>query len=220
MVSCSLLQAAGEVAGLHCLVLGASGGIGSLMTRTLQAAGARVYGVCSGRNAELVRNHGADEVLDYTVGPVGEQLLQRHLELDRVIDCIGGRDTERDVIRALRPRGAYLTICGPEPFVGERRLGWLRLLAMLAYIARRAVVSRLRGPRYRLIGPLAPDWAAMQRYLIEPNIRPGIDRVVPFERDAVREALAYVASHRARGKVVIDVGMDHVPSAQEHGEGA
>lgn len=65
------LQALRDHAGLpmtgatqRVLVNGASGAVGLFGVQLARAAGAQVTGVCSGRNAELVRSHGASEVLD------------------------------------------------------------------------------------------------------------------------------------------------------------
>ena len=63
--------------------------------------------------------------------------------------------------------------------------------------------SRVSGPRYDLVGPLSPDFAAIDRWIVSQGIRPIVDHEVPFEEAPVREAIRYVASHRARGKVVI-----------------
>jgi NADPH:quinone reductase-like Zn-dependent oxidoreductase len=54
-----------------------------------------VVAVCSGRNADFVRQLGADEVVDYTTSDVPKTLLERRPEgrgFDLYIDCVGGTE--------------------------------------------------------------------------------------------------------------------------------
>ena len=48
------------------LVNGDGGGVGTYAVQIAAALGAEVTGVCSTRNAELVRSIGAAHVIDYT----------------------------------------------------------------------------------------------------------------------------------------------------------
>lgn len=57
---------AGE--GSRVLIIGASGGVGTFAVQIARARGMHVTGVCSGRNADFVRELGAHEVIDYTAG--------------------------------------------------------------------------------------------------------------------------------------------------------
>jgi NADPH:quinone reductase-like Zn-dependent oxidoreductase len=59
-------RAGGIEAAKHVLVYGSSGGIETLALQIAAALGARATGVCSGKNAELLRSLGADEAIDYT----------------------------------------------------------------------------------------------------------------------------------------------------------
>ena len=76
-------------AGRSVLVLGASGAVGSSAVQIARMAGARVTGVTSGRNAELVRRLGAERVIDYTVTPVA----QISGPFDVVVDTVGAVST-------------------------------------------------------------------------------------------------------------------------------
>jgi alcohol dehydrogenase len=201
----SVLRALGPPRGMRILVVGASGSIGTLLVPALHRAGAHVWGVCSGRNRAMVESLGAEGVLDYAEGPFGEQALAADVRFDAVADLVGGLDTEAQARAVTSPRGAFVTAVGPERYVGERKLGARGMAAMLGHIAGAWARSRFRGPRYRFAGPLGPDFAGINRWIVSQGVRPVVDRVVPFEEAAVREAVAHVASHRARGKVVIAV---------------
>ncbi len=93
------------------LVLGASGGVGQLVVQLAKIEGAFVAGVCSGRNAELVRSLGGDVVLDYTEG---DPLLQAegHGPFSLVVDCVGGYSGAQ--CRALLAKGGRHVIVSGE----------------------------------------------------------------------------------------------------------
>ncbi len=56
-------------------------------------------------------------------------------------------------------------------------------------------------PRYFFVGPLAPDFKAVNRHILAPGIEPIIDRVVGFSFDEVAAAIRYI--YEATGKMVI-----------------
>jgi NADPH:quinone reductase-like Zn-dependent oxidoreductase len=184
------------------LVVGASGGIGSLVVQILRHQGVRVIGVCSARNAALVGSLGAETIVDYTRGPFGEQLSS--VKVDAVIDCIGGCDVERQGLLVLKKQGRFATLVGPHRFIGETRIGKLGIVRMLAYVSRRALLSRLSGPRYLMSG-FGRSLKPLEKLVLRNGIKPAIGREVSLELDAVREAVAHVRSHRASGKVVITI---------------
>ena len=69
----------------HVLVNGASGGVGIFTVQLAKAMGATVTGVCSERNAELVKSLGADSVIDYKTTDFAEQSALYNV----VFDCVG-----------------------------------------------------------------------------------------------------------------------------------
>lgn len=72
--------------GWRVLVIGASGGVGHFGVQIAKAAGAHVTGVCSGRNEALVRELGADNVIDYTKTDTWNGAG----DYDVILDCVGG----------------------------------------------------------------------------------------------------------------------------------
>ncbi len=187
-----------------CVVVGASGAIGSLILRMLKARGAYVTAVCSGRNAELVTALGADRVVDYTKSSLADELEGE--TVDRVFDTVGGLDIEHEAMRVLKRSGAFLTVCGPQKYPGQRRLGFGEWLRMVGYLIGRSLFSRVRGPKYAIAGHTTRKTVTQALdVLLAAGIDPPIDRIVPMTEPAMREAVAYVRSKRARGRVVVAV---------------
>lgn len=78
------------------IVSGASGGVGIWCVQLAkQLYDCHVVGICSGKNAEFVKELGADEVIDYSKQDVAKTLLERRKEgkkYDLYIDCVGGTE--------------------------------------------------------------------------------------------------------------------------------
>jgi NADPH:quinone reductase-like Zn-dependent oxidoreductase len=194
------VTSAGLQPGQTALVVGASGGIGSIIVQILKLQGVQIIGVCSGRNAALVGSLGAETIVDYTRGPFGEQLGS--LKVDAVIDCVGGRDVEQQGLRVLNRQGRFVTLVGPHRFIGETRIGKSGIFGMMAYVTRRTLLSRINGPRYLMAG-IGRSLETLEKLVLDNTIKAPIDRELPFEAGAVREGIAHVRSHRASGRVVI-----------------
>lgn len=192
-----------DLSGRRCLVVGASGSLGTLMVPLLADLGAEVWGVCSGLNRALVENLGAARVLDYHDGSFGEQLQREGANVDHCFDFVGGRKTQDEGLAVTKDTGHFVTAVGPEQHVGERKLAPRELASMVAEISWRWLRSCTNGPRYHFSGPLGPDFQAIERLIVGRGIRPIVDKMVDFDESAVRQAIGYVTSHRARGKVVL-----------------
>lgn len=135
--------------GRRVLVNGASGAVGSAAVQVAHLRGAHVTAVCSGRNADLVRSLGADEVVDRTATSV----LDLEATYDVVLDAVGNLD-RRTGRRLLAPDGVLLlAVAGLVDTVlarGDVRTGPIAedpadfawLLERLAAGEMRAVVER------------------------------------------------------------------------------
>ena len=92
-------------AGQKVLIIGASGGVGTLAIQMAKSFGAEVTGVCSTRNLEMVRSIGADQAIDYTQ----EDFTQDEGCYDLIFDAVRKRSFS-DCRRALKPHGIYVNL--------------------------------------------------------------------------------------------------------------
>ncbi|MFY1691829.1 NAD(P)-dependent alcohol dehydrogenase [Plantactinospora sp. WMMB782] len=111
------------------LVNGASGAVGSAAVQLGRHFGARVTGVCSTAHLELVRELGAEEVLDYTTA----DFTRSGRRYDVVFDVAGTSSFGRSR-RVLTPTGRYLS---PVPSPGLL----VQMPATAAFGRRRAIVA-------------------------------------------------------------------------------
>jgi len=188
--------------GEQAAVLGASGGIGSIVVQILARQGVQVTGICSGANRELVLSLGTTRVVDYTKGDFAAQMSGTLM--DYVIDCVGGRDSEAQALRILKKTGRFVTLCGPEKYIGESRLSKGGIAAMLGYVLWRYFMSKISGPRYIMAG-IGSSLEPLQTLVLDNAIKPPIDSRLSFDEKAVREGLARISTHRARGKIIIEI---------------
>jgi NADPH:quinone reductase-like Zn-dependent oxidoreductase len=208
LVALSAIQALALRPGLRIVIVGATGGIGGMAVQLAARAGAEVIGVCSAAHAERAYQMGCSLVLDYHDEPWDRKISAgRRQHVDRVLDVVGGRDTEEAGRRVLRPEGVFVTVVGPERFVGDRALGWTGVFTVLARLSYRILGSRIRGPRYVLTGPGPAGGKGLVEVAAaaDAGVLPPIDSVVPFELDPMRRALRRAAAHQNNGRIVIDM---------------
>ncbi|MGH9643476.1 MAG: zinc-binding dehydrogenase [Terriglobales bacterium] len=195
-------------AGMRVVIVGATGGIGGMAVQLAVRAGAEVIGVCGSAHADSAYGLGCSLVLAYDGEPWDRTLVARgEAAVDRVLDLVGGCDVEEAGRRVLRKEGVFVTVVGPERFIGDHALGWSGVLTVLARVGYRIISSRIRGPRYVLTGP-GPDGGkalADVARAAETGVLPPIDSTVPFELEAVRQALRRAAAHRNNGRIVIQM---------------
>jgi NADPH:quinone reductase-like Zn-dependent oxidoreductase len=178
-------------AGHRVLVNGAAGGVGTYAVQIAAALGAEVTGVCSTRNAGLVRSIGAAHVIDYTT----EDFTDGRARYDVILDNVGNRPLSR-LRRALTPAGTLVLNGGGSPG---------HVFGPVAGILRAVVVNGLVRERLRLI----PHEQKREQLLtltglIEAGkLTPVLDRTYPLAGTA--EGLRRVERGHARGKVVITV---------------
>jgi NADPH:quinone reductase-like Zn-dependent oxidoreductase len=160
-------------AGHRVLVNGAAGGVGTYAVQIAAALGAEVTGVCSTRNAGLVRSIGAAHVVDYTT----EDFTDGRARYDVILDNVGNRPLSR-LRRALAPAGTLVLNGGGAPG---------HVFGPVAGILRAVVVNGLVRERLRLLpheqereqlltltglieaGKLTPVWTGRTRWPTRPR---------------------------------------------------
>ncbi|MGM4991697.1 NADP-dependent oxidoreductase [Tardiphaga sp. 841_E9_N1_2] len=179
-----------------------SGGVGTFAIQLAKHLGATVATTTSARNAELVKSLGADVVIDYKTQDF-EKVLSGY---DLVLNSQDPKTLDKS-LGVLKPGGQLISISGPpDPaFAKEAGLNlFLKLIMRLLSRGVRKKAERL-GLRYSFLFMRAQGQRLSEiTSLIEAGvIRPVVDKVFPFENTG--DALAYVETSRAKGKVVIAV---------------
>ena len=173
--------------GQKVLVNGASGGIGTFAVQIAKSFGAKVTGVCSTKNLELVSSLGADHVIDYTK----EDFTSPGGKYDLILATAGYRSV-KDYIRALAP-GGMLVVTG----------GSMKQIFQPMMLG--PFVSKKEGRQVtNLSAKSNQSDLVMVKELIEAGkIKPVIDRQYTMEESA--EAFRYYDKGRTRGKIVITI---------------
>jgi NADPH:quinone reductase-like Zn-dependent oxidoreductase len=149
-----------------------------------------VTGVCSGRNVELVRSIGADEVIDYT----RDDFTRGTQRYDAIIDMVGNHSLSENR-RVLQPNGRYVMVGGPK---GK----WIAPIDRVLWMA---IYSRFVSQKMgmMLARTSKADFEALAQLAREGKLVPVIDR--RYTLAEVPEAMRYLETGRARGKVIIAI---------------
>ena len=189
VTSLNFLQNIGKIqAGQTLLIIGASGALGTAAIQIAKNMGVHVTAVCSTDNMDLVRELGADRVIDR----LNEDYTKNLAYYDVIYDTVG-KSSFRKSKAALRKKGRY--ICPVLNFellfqmlISSRSKGKRALFA---------ATGMLPAPELRL---LLEQVSAMFE---DGKLRTVIDRVYPF--DQMRAAHTYVDTGKKRGNLAIKV---------------
>ena len=198
----ALVEMAKLKKGQKVLIHAGAGGVGTFAIQLAKHLGATVATTTSSANIDLVKRLGADIVIDYKKDAF-ENVLH---DCDVVLNSLDEATLKKSV-QVLKPGGKLISISGPpDPaFAKPLGLSWVLELVMrlLSFRIRRHarrhqidysfLFMRANGDQLRQIGSLIDAGI----------IRPVVDRVFPFE--STKEAMAYVETGRAKGKVVVKI---------------
>jgi len=196
----ALKERANLRAGQKLFIPAGSGGIGTFAIQLAKHLGATVATTTSTGNVELVRSLGADEVVDYK-----KQDFEKVLgDYDVVLGTLKGAELERTV-GILKPGGKIVSLIGPldAAFADAKRLNFF-LRFVFGLMSRKIMrLARKRAVTYSFlfVRPDGDQLSEIGKLLEAECIKPVIDKVFPFEE--AKDALAYLAQGRSKGKVVV-----------------
>jgi NADPH:quinone reductase-like Zn-dependent oxidoreductase len=179
-----------------------SGGIGTFAIQLAKHLGATVGTTTSSGNVDLVKSLGASEVVDYK-----KQDFQDVLRgYDVVLGTLRGDEIKKS-LRILNPNGIVVSLVGPldADFGRARKMGGLFVFLfrlMSFWVLRQARKLHVRYS-FLLVHASGSQLSEIGELLRAGTITPVVDRVFPFDR--VKEALAYLETGRAKGKVVVQM---------------
>jgi NADPH:quinone reductase-like Zn-dependent oxidoreductase len=180
------LRKAGIGAGQRILIIGAGGSFGTYAVQLAKHAGAEVVAVDSTGKLEMLREIGADQVIDYTERDFTDDAGTFDIVFDVVCRAPFGR-----VVRLLRPRGRYV-------LANPRTSHFIRGLWTSVTGDKKVVFSSGTGKSEHL--------RAVTGLIEAGELRPVIDRQYPFEQMA--EAHRYAETEQKKGNIVIVVGQE------------
>lgn len=198
----SLIELAGLRAGQKVLIHAGSGGVGTFAIQLAKHLGAEVATTASARNHALVKSLGADLAIDYQTTRF-ESVAR---DQDVVLDTQGG-ETLRRSFEVVKPGGVVVTIGGRPDGKFARAWGLsLPLVWILGFLNRKidhlAKEKRVRF-EYLFMRASGEQLERIGALVDQGVIGPVLDKTFPLE--AAAEAVSYVESGRAVGKVVIRV---------------
>ena len=177
----ALITKAGLKAGDKVLIHAGSGGVGTFAIQIAKHIGAHVATTCSPRNADLVRDLGADVVIDYHSQAFDEELS----DYDVVFDMLGGETLNRS-FKVLKAGGVLVSIKGQDTdnLAAEHdvRFEWFFM-----------------EPDGTMLSELAT-------LMEEGIVRPVVDRVYPMAETT--QAYEALKDGHATGKIVIAIDRD------------
>lgn len=207
LVGLTVWQALVEVAnvqkGQKVFVQAGAGGVGTFAIQLAKHLGATVATTVSAGSVELVKSLGADVIIDYKTTDFADILK----DYDVVLNSTKDPKALDKSLSVLKSGGQLISLVGPPTAEFSEKLGlawYLRLVTQVlsAGIKRKA---KKRGINFTFLFMRA-DGNQLQRItqLVEAGIiKPVVDKVFTFTQ--TNEALAYVDTGRAKGKVVVDV---------------
>lgn len=199
----ALIEIAKLKKGQKVFIQAGSGGVGTFAIQLAKHVGAFVATTTSSVNTELVKSLGADLIIDYKK----EDFATILKDYDVVLHSNREKKVLETSLRILKPGGILVSLTGPPTpeFARKIGVGWhLTLLIRLLSMSTRRKAKKLNVNFVFLFMRADGKQLAQITQLVNSGIiKPVIDKVFSFHQ--TNEAMTYIESGRAKGKVVIKI---------------
>ncbi len=179
-----------------------SGGVGTIAIQLAKHLGAYVATTASAANNDLVKNLGADLMIDYKTQDF-EMILK---DYDLVLNSQDSKTLQKSM-KVLKPGGKVISISGPPDidYANEAGVNWLlkNIMRLLSFKIKKLAKKLQVHYRFLFMKSNGKQLGEITVLIEAGIIRPVIDKVFPFEE--TNEAMSYVEGGRAKGKVVVKV---------------
>lgn len=174
------------------LINGASGGVGTFAVQLARILGGQITAVCSAENEALVRELGADHVLDYHAVDFTKQSARYRV----IFDAVGKSsfDECRDV---LTEDGTYITTVPSPKQILEQ------VTTIFTSQKAESIIASFNQE----------DAAWLLKQMAEGQLKTIIDRT--YRLDEIAQVHAYSESGKAKGKILLRLVADTQPATSQ-----
>ena len=198
----ALVERAQLKQGQKVFIQAGSGGVGTVAIQLAKHLGATVATTASAKSADFLTALGADLIIDYKNSDF-ESLLNN---FDVVLNSQDQKTLQKS-LRILKPGGKLVSISGPPTpdFAKEIGAPWFIkfILTLLSAGVRKKAKNREVDYSFLFMKASGEQLSKIGALVESGVIKPVVDKIYSFEQ--TNEALAYVESGRAKGKVVIKI---------------
>lgn len=183
----SFTQIAPLIQGMHVLINGAGGGVGTFAIQIAKALGAEVTAVCSESKAELVKRLGANVVVNYQ----RENIFDSDKRFDVILNCVRGSKISKWK-NLLKKNGQQIVIAANPlqmPFI----------LLSNVFSSRKSIFYRVKADGQALRG--------LSELIVQRKVKPIISKTFPLE--AVNRAHMLLELESVAGKIAISMEENH-----------
>ena len=179
-----------------------SGGVGTIAIQLAKHLGAIVATTASAKSFDFLEKLGADIVIDYKNSDFENRLSNYDVVLNSQ-----DKETLEKSLKILKSGGKLISISGPPTpdFAKEIKAPWFVkiILSLISSGIRKKAKAKNVDYSFLFMKADGEQLNEITKLIEAGIIEPVMDKVFPF--DKTNEALSYVESGRAKGKVVIKI---------------